>query len=218
MNIGVVLSGGVGVRFGCELAKQYQSICGKEIIGYVVEAMKKSSEIEKIIVVAGKVDMDRLQATYDVECAVAGDTHNASVKSSLDFIHKNYPACKKILFSDAARPFLDAVTINRYFKFLDEFDGVITARHITDSLGYEGESFTDRSKYFLIQKPEAFRFDLLNRYFSGESCTTAIVQQLPQGANIKKYFDIKQNLKITYYEDLFLAEYLMRMRLKEEKV
>lgn len=217
MNVSVILSGGVGVRFGNELPKQYQMLRGKEVIAYVVEAMKRSGLTDKIVIVAGRDDIPRLQKTYGVDCAEAGNTHNASVKSGLDFIKKHYPECRKVLFADAARPFLTGAIVDRYFEFLDEYDGVITAQHITDSLGREGEAFVDRTPYYLIQKPEAFIFEQAYAHFSAESATTAIVQQLPEGTNVKKNFDIRQNLKITYPEDLPLAEYLMELRLKEEE-
>jgi len=215
MNIAVILSGGIGVRCGTELPKQYQMLLGREMIAYVVDALRQSNLTDKIIIVAGKDDVSRLNQTYDVDCAKAGGSHNASAKSGLDYIKTQYPACKKVLFVDAARPFIIAETVDKYFRLLDEFDGVITAQHITDSLGREGESFVDRAPYYLIQKPEAFRFELLYEHFSAESPATAIVQQMPQEANMKSNFDVRQNLKITYPDDLPLAEYLMGLHLKE---
>ena len=212
MNISVILAGGIGVRCGAELPKQYQMLLGREMIAYVVDAMRQSSLTDKIVIVAGSEDIPRLKQVYDVDCALAGNSHNASAKSALDFIKANHLNCEKILFVDAARPFLTAETVDKYYELLEEFDGVITAQHITDSLGREGDAVVDRASYYLIQKPEAFRFDMLHRNFSAESPATAIVQQMPQGATIKKNFGIRQNLKITYPEDLALAEYLMGLQ------
>jgi len=215
MNISVILAGGIGARCGAELPKQYQLLLGREMIAYVVDAVKQSNRTHKIVIVAGKDDIPRLKQTYDVDCTEAGDSHNASTKNGLDYIKTYYSNCQKVLFVDAARPFLKAETVDRYYELLDEFDGVITAQHITDSLGREGEAVVDRAPYYLIQKPEAFRLDMLYGHFSAESTATAIVQQMPQGARIEKSFDIRQNLKITYPDDLPLAEYLMGLHLKE---
>lgn len=212
MNISVILSGGVGVRFGDERPKQYQSLLGREIIEYVVDALKQSLSTDKTIIVSGKDDMQRLRAIYGVGCAEAGETHNASVKSGLDFVKAHYPACKRLLFVDAARPFLTAELVDEYFAMLDVHDAVITTQYITDSLGKADERFTDRSDYYLIQKPEAFRFDALYTCFSAEMLTTAIVQQLPPQADVYRRFGVRQNLKVTYPEDLPLAEYLMKIR------
>jgi 2-C-methyl-D-erythritol 4-phosphate cytidylyltransferase len=209
MNIGVILSGGAGSRFGGARPKQYRSLCGKEIIGYAAEALKRSALTDRILIIAAKAHLARLQSAYGLECAEAGDTHNVSAKNGLDFIHTHYPRCRNVLFADAARPFITAEIADRYFTLLEDFDGVITAQPITDSLGQEGVSFTDRSRYYLIQKPEAFRFPLIYAHFFADSNATALVQQLPAQAAVKRCFDLRQNLKITYPEDLPLAEYWM---------
>jgi 2-C-methyl-D-erythritol 4-phosphate cytidylyltransferase len=210
MNISVVLSGGTGARFESNLPKQYGMLCGKEVIGYVASSLKQSSKNAKTLIVSAEKDMERLSTAYGTECALAGDTHNASVKNGLDYIKSHYPDCEKVLFADAARPFLASKTVDEYFALLDNFDAVITARHITDSLGCDGRQFVERSQYYLIQKPEAFRFDILYNCFLTDSPVTAIVQQLPREAKIKKYFTDEHNLKITYPCDLPLAEYLMK--------
>lgn len=212
MNISVILSGGIGVRFGAELPKQYQLLVGREVIGYAVDAINQAAASDKLIIVAAEDDIQRLKSTYGIECAKAGNTHNASVKSGLDYIRLHYPGCRKVLFADAARPFLETKTVERYFAVLDDNDAVITTQKITDSLGKEGSIFVDRAEYFLIQKPEAFRFDLLYSSFSINSTATAIVQQMPYGSRIHKCFDQGKNLKVTYPDDLLLAEYLMEIQ------
>jgi len=210
MNISVILSGGTGTRFENNLPKQYSMLCNKEIIGYVANSLKLSSQSHKNLIVSAEKDIKRLSTTYGMECTIGGNTHNASVKNGLDYIKNHYPNCEKVLFADAARPFLTSKTIDEYFTLLDDFEAVITAKHITDSLGCDGKQFVDRSPYYLIQKPEAFHFNMLYNNFSANSPATAIVQQIPSTAKIKKNFTTEHNLKITYPNDLPLAEYLMK--------
>ncbi|MDR2132596.1 MAG: 2-C-methyl-D-erythritol 4-phosphate cytidylyltransferase [Clostridiales Family XIII bacterium] len=210
MNVTVILSGGSGVRFGGETPKQYQMLLGEEIIAYAVRAAKASALTDRILIVAQREHTERLAYAYGVECAEAGATHNASVKSALEYVKPRCPACENVLFADAARPFLTAERIDECFGLLEDCDAVITARRITDSLGREGEAFTDRSLYYLIQKPEAFRFRMLCERFDADSPCTAIAQQLPPEANVRKRFGTENNMKITHPEDLFLAETLMK--------
>ena len=99
-----------------------------------------------------------------------------------------------------------------YFRDLETYDGVITAQHVTDSLGRVGEAVTNRDEYYLIQTPEAFRFDYLYRHFSADSPRTCFVQQLPRDRNVKNYFGHTHNMKITYPEDLVHAEQIMKLR------
>ncbi|MDR0220520.1 MAG: 2-C-methyl-D-erythritol 4-phosphate cytidylyltransferase [Lachnospiraceae bacterium] len=206
MNISIILSGGSGLRFGSEKPKQYHILGGKEVIAYVVEAVSRSRLTDKTLIVASA------PLAYEADYAPSGKMHNDSVKSALDHIHAHYPECEKVVFLDAARPFVTGETVDKYYEFLDDYDAVITAQRITDSLGKEGVRFVDRTDYFLIQKPEAFRFALLYEHFAAESAKTAIVQQLPDEARVYNYFDYGLNLKITYPDDIIIAEELMNTR------
>ena len=208
MNISVVLSGGVGVRFGGNIPKQYRQICGKEIIKYVVEALSQ----HKIIIAAEKKDCERLAKEFSADVVHSGRSHNHTVKNALDYIKEHYPRCKKVLFADSCRPFISSVQVNEYYELLDDYSAVFTAKRITDSLGQDGQMYVERSPYFLIQKPEAFIFDDIYKNFHASSHTTAIVQQMPSDMKIKKYFVTGMNLKITYPEDLPLAEVLIKIQ------
>ncbi|HCQ2718085.1 TPA: 2-C-methyl-D-erythritol 4-phosphate cytidylyltransferase, partial [Escherichia coli] len=50
-NIAVILSGGMGARFGGTLPKQFTKLAGKAVIEYTVEAFEKSLNIDEIIIV-----------------------------------------------------------------------------------------------------------------------------------------------------------------------
>jgi len=209
MYITLILSGGSGERFGDELPKQYHTLVGKEVIAYSIEASLKSILAEKTIVIADADNIERLKKTYCIPCIDGGASRNMSLKKGLDYIKSEYPSCDRVLVNEAARPFITPDLIDMYFRYLDEYDAVITAQRITDSLGRDGEAVTLRDEYYLVQAPEAFRFDLLYRHFSADSPITATVQQLPTDRNVMKYFDFKHNMKITYKEDLLHAEQIM---------
>ena len=210
MNIVIILSGGSGLRFGGELPKQYHILSGKEVIAYSIDSSLKSSLAEEIIIIAGAQHIDRLAGTYGVLCIEGGDSRNESLKKGLDYIKDKYSICEKVFINEAARPFLTAQIVDNYYRLLDEYDAVITAQHITDSLGRDGEAVTNRDEYYLVQAPEAFRFDYLYEHFAADSPITATVQQLPPERNVYNYFDFKNNMKITYPEDLHHAEQIMR--------
>ncbi|MGN0614325.1 MAG: 2-C-methyl-D-erythritol 4-phosphate cytidylyltransferase [Porcipelethomonas sp.] len=212
MNISMILSGGVGSRFGSDVPKQYNFLCKKEILSYSVEALKDSAENMGIIVLCDNSYSERLSKQYDVICTECGNSRNSSLKNGLDYIKNNYPECDKVFITEAARPFLTSSIVDDYFGLLDEYDAVITAQHITDSLGRKNESVTLRDEYYLIQAPEAFRFEILYSSFSADSNITATVQQLPESRKVKEYYDFKNNMKITYPEDIIIAEQLMKFR------
>jgi 2-C-methyl-D-erythritol 4-phosphate cytidylyltransferase len=212
MNISVILSGGVGTRFGADKPKQYCELNGKDIISYPIETLKNSELTEKIIISANSEYISYLENKYSVDIIKGGNTHNESVGNAVEYISENYN-CEKICFLDSVRPFVKSEIIDKYFSLLDEYDGVITAGKITDSLGKYGVNFENRENYYLIQKPEAFNFDILQKHFDRNSETTAICQQMPCENKIYKCFDMKQNLKITYPEDIKSAEFIARFNI-----
>lgn len=216
MNIAMILSGGSGSRFGSDIPKQYNILGGKEVIEYSIEALKNSNNTDVIITICDSTYERYIANKYGIICVEGGSSRNDSLKRGLEYIKTNYPECKNIFITEAARPFLTSEIVNHYFDCLDEYDGIITTQHITDSLGKVDEKVTFRDKYYLIQAPEAFRFDLLYKGFRADSLITATSQQLPDGCTVMNYFEFKNNMKITYPEDLVIAEKLMQMRNGEE--
>ncbi|WP_312447548.1 IspD/TarI family cytidylyltransferase [Lacrimispora sp.] len=210
VNISLILSGGTGSRMGGNLPKQYQSLEDREIIAYTIDALKSSLLISKVVVVAAGEYVKELADRYDVDTTIGGDSRNASLRNGLEYIAANFPMCEKIFINEAARPFVTTKVVDEYLDLLDQYDAVITTQPITDSLGKEGEAVTDRSQYYLIQAPEAFQFNILYEHFRAESPITATSQQLPSQSRVYRNFEFRNNLKITYPEDLMLAEQLMR--------
>ena len=209
MNIGVVLAGGIGSRFGGSISKQYQLINGKEVIWYAINALKNSKSIDKIIVVAKDEHVARLQNEYGVIGVQGGDSRNASLKNALDFIHKNFD-CKKIIILEAARPMITSDIVDGYLAKLDEYDSVITGQRIVDSLGCFATHTANRADYYLIQAPEAFKFEMLYDNFRSDSPLTATNQQMPSDSTLYINFDFVNNNKITYFADLAYCETLMK--------
>lgn len=211
MNIGMILSGGSGTRFGNALPKQYHELMGKEVIRYSVDALTASGKMDAVIVVADPEFVPVIREKYPVVCIEGGSTRNQSLRCGLDYIKHTFPDCEKVFITEAARPFLTTKIVETYLNALDEYDAVITARQITDSLGRVGEAVTLREEYYLIQAPEAFRFPLLYKHFKADAAISATVQQLPAERNVLNYYEFRHNLKITYPEDLVMAEHMMRI-------
>lgn len=212
MNIGMILSGGSGTRFGGNLPKQYHELCGKEILSYSVEALKNAPQIEAVVLVADSSYVPVLREKYDADCIPGGKSRNASLRRGLEYIKDTFPDCQKVFITEAARPFLTSELVEEYLTALNEYDAVITTKQITDSLGRHGEAVTRREEYYLIQAPEAFHFSSLYQCFREDSPITATVQQLPPERRVLNYEKFPNNLKITYPEDLVIAQYWMRAR------
>lgn len=213
MNAGMILAGGTGNRFGGDIPKQYCKLAGKPVIEYSIEAMQACGKIDMILVICGAIYKERLEAKYPVTCIEGGMTRNESLHNGICFLAEKIPKCETLLIQEAARPFLRAEIAADYIDKLKDYDAVITAQKITDSLGSNREWIVDREDFFLVQAPEAFRFELLQEHFDPASRITATYQQLPSDSTIYYNFSFPNNLKITYQQDLNLAELIRKKML-----
>lgn len=210
-NIGIILSGGSGTRFGTDMPKQYCMLNDKEVISYTVDAFRKSEMIDDIIVVVDEnnVYQEHIQKKYGLKTVTGGNTRNWSFKNALTYIENNYPNCKKIIENNAACPMITKEIINEFMRLLDDYDYVNTAYEITDALGAYNGRIADRSEFYLIQAPDAYRFELINKYFDPNSKLCHPAHQLPMSCTEYKYFGYDRNIKITYPYDLKIAEIYM---------
>lgn len=141
-NIGIILAGGIGSRFGASCPKQYCLILGKEMIWYTIEAFKKAKNIDDFIVVLDKEQFEKgeIAKTYGVKTVLGGSTRNKSFKNALDYIHETFPDCEKIVENNAACPMIKPELIDEFIDLLDEYDYVNAAYKITDALGSDRKS------------------------------------------------------------------------------
>ena len=213
MNVGIILAAGLSERFKSTVHKQYLKLNGKEVIFYSIDAMKKAECFDKVIVV---VDPDEFAEgyignKYNVECICGGETRNKSISNALEYVHTNYPKTVKIAFHDCSRPFIQSDAFKLCIDALDKYDGVAMSNDITDSLVTKDGIFVNRRDFLLIQTPEAFRFEVIYKDFDTSKKDTAIVNQIANKSRINLFNNNTFNFKITYPQDLFLAEQLMRI-------
>lgn len=210
MNITMVMSGGIGKRFGTAIPKQYNMIKGKPVIDYVIDACRRSSLTDAVVVVC---DPQCVSFSKELENGNLDIVHNGpercwSVYNGLNYIKDNYN-CDKICILDAVAPFVYPKLIDDYFSKLDDYDCVITCQKITGELGnYEFEVF-DRNDFYITQSPEAFNFRMLYDCFDPDAPTSEIANQLPKNAKRFLNFEFKNNLKITYDFELKYAELMI---------
>ena len=213
-NIGIILAGGIGSRFGGDKPKQYYHILGKEMIWYSIDAFKKADKLDDFLVVLGEAEMSegRVAAEYGVDTIVGGRTRNESLKNALDYIYEKYPQCEKVIENNAACPMITPELVNIFMEKLDEYDFVNTAYKITDALGAYNGRVADRNDFYLIQAPDAYRFRLLYKYFKVDSPLCHPAHQLPLLARECRYFDYVDNFKVTFPQDIEIVELLLRRR------
>lgn len=218
-NIVIILAGGSGKRFGSNTPKQFLDLNGRPVIDYVIKAALDSNQTDKIVVVINdehkkysNLLQDRMIDTVD-----NGRERNYSVKNALNHIKNTYKKCSKIIILDSVSPFVKSELIDNYFKLLDCYDFISTAKKITGELANNKLQRFNRNEYVILNSPEAYNFKLLYDNFNPKSNYTEIAYQLPK--NIKFYYnlDFPQNLKITYHYELEYAKYYLKNEENEKE-
>ena len=217
-NIGIILAGGIGSRFNAKVPKQYMKLNGKELVAYSIDAFRNSKTLSDFICIVNEEEFNErnIENKYGVKCVKGGNSRNESLSKGLEYIKHNKPECEKIIIHEAARPFINSHIVDFYLEELDNHDAVITTVKITDSIGTVSGDIVERDRYHLIQAPEAFWYKDLANHFKGESKITATIHQLPKNMSILYNYDFRLNMKVTYTEDLFLAEQLARLKYYED--
>jgi len=200
-NIGIILAGGNGSRFGSQIPKQYMSLNGKLVIQYVIDAFEESKYFDQIIIVGEYFNTKHM-------IVKPGTTRNESIQHGLDACPND---TDNVLFHDAARPFIKAKDLPQYFGALMYNDAAVTSVKITDAMF---PKFEDRTRHTLIQTPEAFRFKKLMEVFNVENTDCIAIYQhlISSNSNIGLIELSHQNMKITYPQDLYIAEQLMKYK------
>lgn len=214
MNIIIIMSGGVGNRFGANVPKQYCKLNGRPVIDYVIDAAKGSKVADKVVVVCDPscIELSDELKNSGFDFAVNGKERPDSLKSAFDHIQANYPECEGIIILDAVAPFVTSELIDDYLTKLNENDAVITCQKITGALGNYAYDPLNREDYYVTQSPEAFRFKTLIPHFKTDFPSQELAWQLPR--ETKKYlnFEFKNNLKLTYDFELKYAEYVLSQK------
>jgi len=213
-NIGIILAGGVGVRMAADGPKQYIKVNGKELLAYSIDSFELSKRMDAYVVVVNN-DSDALEyvkAEYQGNIVAGGETRNESFKRALDYIYNNFCDCIKIFVNEAARPMLTPEIIDDYFRLLDEYDYVFSAAHITDSLSRMGTQYANRTDYVLCRSPEGYIFRQIYKYFSKDTYTTFPGHTLPKKKRGYPYFEYRDNIKVTYSEDIVIVGSLLKDR------
>lgn len=224
--IALIPCAGSGSRFGGEVAKQYTALGEKTVLDYTLQAFLAVPDISHIVLVAEANDkyINRyLALSPQVTCLkVGGVTRAESVVNGLvemQAILKVQPQ-DWILVHDAVRCCISPMLILKLINQLKYSDvGGILASKATDTVKQVSGKFVTRTlkreQIYLAQTPQMFRYALLK-----EALQTADLGQITDEASAVETSGHKvqivesnsSNLKITYKEDLFVAECLLNLK------
>ncbi|HEU5156300.1 MAG TPA: 2-C-methyl-D-erythritol 4-phosphate cytidylyltransferase [Streptosporangiaceae bacterium] len=220
----VVLAGGVGRRLGGPAPKQLIEVAARPILAYSIEAFDAAPEIDEVIVVMAEGHEDSAsdiaRPFAKVRAVISGgDSRTESTLRALEVL-ADASDDARVLFHDAARPFVDAGIIARCVEALRSFDAVAvavpTADTIVEVAGDEVVAMPPRESLRRFQTPQGFRLGTLRKAydlaladpsFSATDDCGVVHRYLP-GVPIRVVSGDERNLKVTHPLDLVIAEHL----------
>lgn len=77
-NVILVMSGGVGSRFGADCPKQYCIMDNRMVIDYVIDACRKTNGVDEIVIVASTNYVEFCEKRYNIPTVEVGE-HSSGV-------------------------------------------------------------------------------------------------------------------------------------------
>jgi 2-C-methyl-D-erythritol 4-phosphate cytidylyltransferase / 2-C-methyl-D-erythritol 2,4-cyclodiphosphate synthase len=213
--IALVVAAGRGTRLGEALPKQYLPLGGKALLRHALDAFAAHPGIAALRVVYQPED----QALYDAAVAgldllppvAGGASRQDSVRLGLESLSGLAPA--RVLIHDAARPFVDAATIDRVLAALADVPGAIPALALSDTVKRAENSLVtatlDRAALWRVQTPQGFRYDLIlaaHRSCAGSTLPDDAAVAERAGLAVRLVAGAEENFKVTTPADLNRAE------------
>ena len=220
----IIPAGGRGVRFGGEI-KQFKPLGKAPLFIHTLTPFFQSKEIEEIILVVPQNNVNNIENTLsslhnnkNVTVTSGGPHRQASVYEGLKKVSKS---CNIVCIHDGVRPFISIELIESTIKGCLDFDGVIVAEKVTDTVklvthGRKVQKTLDRNKIWLAQTPQTFnKKELTKALLSAQrkniiGTDEAMIME-EMGYSIGIIEGSNRNIKITTKEDWRYAESILSL-------
>ncbi len=230
-NSAIILAAGSGTRFDDSCAKQFVEIDGVSVLVRSASAFEQSSLIDEIIIVTRQADIEGCHnilkeagITKLTRVVAGGDTRQQSAKIGFDAAN---PACDFVAIHDAARCLVTPEMIEAAMESAYVTGAAACASRVVDTIkrtnGADMITETlDRENAWLVQTPQIFMADMYraasymaekDNVIATDDC--ALAERL--GFKVQLVECGKTNMKITYPEDIIIAEAILAHRKKKKE-
>lgn len=226
-NTVIILAGGDGNRFRTERPKQFCKIAGKTVLEHTIQRFESHPDIDSIVIVVNPnyyetVEQLLLLNKYKkVKKLVKGG------RSRQESSYIGLLACENetenILIHDAVRMFTSDFIISNIISALESYQAVDVAIpaqdtiiEVTDQLLIK--NIPDRNYLRRGQTPQGFKYHIIRqahnlaiadgKYSATDDCGLVLRYNL---AEVFVVPGEERNMKITYPEDIYLAEKLFQL-------
>jgi len=218
----LIPAAGAGSRMGSETPKQYLPLVGDTVIAQTLQVFLNCPRIRSITVVLSADDAYwyalEISQNQNINIQRCGGLSRAeTVLNGLQSIKDKVADNDWILVHDAARPGLSMRMLDKLLDELqDDAVGGLLAIPLADTLKRADKAgrvanTEPRDSLWQAQTPQMFRYDLLKRALiaAGGAPTDEAQAVEALGHKPKLVAGELRNLKITYPQDLLLAESIL---------
>lgn len=221
----VVPAAGSGRRFGADRPKQYLDVAGKPVLVHTLERLCQVKALARIIlpVAADDAQWRKLALPNDhrLQFVIGGAERMHSVLAGLDALADTAAAEDWVLVHDVARPCVRVSDIERLMRELEqEPAGGLLANRVRDTMKRSDASghvvaTVPRDELWHALTPQMFRYGPLRTALAAAVTSGDLVTDEAQaieraGWPVRLVEGARDNLKITFPEDLALAASFLR--------
>ncbi len=215
----LIVAGGKGSRMNETIPKQFMELNGRPVLMHTFDAfINYDSSIEFILALPKNhveywnelCEKHNFKIKYKL--AFGGETRFHSVKNGLNLIDED----GIVFIHDGVRPLVSVQTIQNCFETTLEKGNALPVVPVPESVRFvdeTGNKAVDRSKHFLVQTPQTFKTEIIKSAFqqnySDKFTDDASVLEA-FGKTIYLVEGNRENIKITYPEDLIVAKSFRR--------
>lgn len=225
-NIAIILAAGKGKRMKADKNKQFLQIKGKPILYHTLNAFSLCNEIDEIVLVAAKEEIDYCEKEivkkynfYKVKYIVEGGKERQdSVLNGLLAIENS--DCDIVLIHDGARPFVNNKIIKNCISYSKKYGATACGVNVKDTIKIKDKNnfsidTPNRESLFAVQTPQGFKYNLILDCHKKikelkliVTDDTMVVEKFNN--KVFLYEGSYNNIKITTPEDLILGENLIK--------
>ena len=214
----IIVGGGSGSRMGTAIPKQFLLLNGKPVLMHTIQAFYMSGLKPEIIVVLN-IDYHQYweklctDHQFDIPHTLvkAGRQRFYSVKNGLNQVKGQ----AVVAIHDAVRPLVSDNLITSSFQEAEMKGSAVCAIPASDSIRRVVGKWSERlnrDEIFLVQTPQTFESAILKKAYTQPyrvafTDDASVVEK--SGKQINLIPGEKTNIKITYREDILIAELLL---------
>ncbi len=222
MLTAIIVAAGSSQRMGFD--KLFALLADKPVVAHAIDAFEQTPSVDEILLVGHK---ERLEALEDVvrsqgfgkvgKVIPGGERRQDSVRAGLAEVRAEFVAVH-----DAARPLVRPKQIEQVFEAARQYGAAALAEPVKDTLKRVDEqnficSSIEREKMYALQTPQIVLREVLSRAYEAifaknisVTDETSAVEQV--GGKVAIVTNDDFNFKITFPNDLLLAEAVLKQR------